>query len=242
MTILVVSDIHANLTALESVLAHAGNVEAVWCLGDVVGYGPDPNECIARLGELPNLVCIMGNHDAAAVNYISNLGFNPEARKSLKLTQSALNDTSQSFLENLPERLSIGDVTLVHGSPRAPVMEYLLDNHAATENFDYFDTDYCMVGHSHLPVMYSHTDNQMLARLLVLEGDQKLQLEPRAIINPGSVGQPRDRDPRASYGLFDPKTHTWEVRRVPYDIAAVQERMLAAGLPSRHIERLSTGW
>jgi predicted phosphodiesterase len=242
MPILVLSDIHANLTALEAVIQDAGKVEAVWCLGDVVGYGPDPNECITLVRRIPNLICLLGNHDAAAVNLISDYGFNPEARDSLEWTQNALSAKSRKFLEDLPESVVGNSVTLVHGSPRAPILEYLLDNFAAAENFAYFDTDYCFVGHSHLPVMFHHTGDNVLAHLAVLSEPQTCPMTPRLILNPGSVGQPRDRDPRAAYALYDPQNSTWQARRVAYDVAAVQARMRTAGLPDRHIARLATGW
>jgi predicted phosphodiesterase len=242
MHILVISDIHANLTALEAVLADAGEVEAVWCLGDLVGYGPNPNECIELVRELPSLKCILGNHDAAALGQIDSDTFNPEARAAIHWTQTMLSDASRVFLESLDEKVVIDDVTLAHGSPRHPVWEYLLDSRTATQSFDHFDTDYCFVGHTHLPVVYTLFAHQHVAHLLSPEPDVDLPLEPRAILNPGSVGQPRDRDPRASYAIFDDEACTWRNRRVPYDITAVQARMVAAGLPSRHIQRLTAGW
>ena len=120
--------------------------------------------------------------------------------------------------------------------------EYLLDTHAATLNFEHFDTPLCFVGHTHLPVVYSMTDSYFLARLQIPEADMTIALPERAIINPGSVGQPRDRDPRAAFGIYDSEANTLEFRRVTYDIEPVQERMEAAGLPDRHIKRLSAGW
>ncbi len=242
MRILVISDIHANLTALEAVLAEAGEIDAAWCLGDIVGYGPDPNECVERVRSLPNLSCIIGNHDAAALKQIDADTFNPEARQAIHWTQRALSEASCDFLDGLPEKIHVGDVTLTHGSPRHPVWEYLLDTRTATLNFDYFDTGLCFVGHTHLPVIYSLQDNNHLAHLSIPEPNQALTLPGRAIVNPGSVGQPRDRDPRASFALYDPEENTWDYRRVIYDIPAVQERMTAAGLPERHINRLAAGW
>ena len=129
--ILVLSDIHANLTALEAVFQSAGTVDAVWCLGDVVGYGPDPNECIELLRSQPNLACLMGNHDAAALGQIALETFNREARDSIQWLQSILKPENRDFLKSLPERMTIEQVTLAHGSPRNPVWEYLLDSHSA---------------------------------------------------------------------------------------------------------------
>lgn len=240
MRILVISDIHANLTALEKVLSVAGEIDAAWCLGDLVGYGPDPNECIARVRELPELACILGNHDAAALNKIDTNSFNPEARRAIYWTQNALSKASISFLRDLPEKLTFPPVTLSHGSPRHPVWEYLLDSHTAQINFDYFETDYCFVGHTHLPVTYNFRDG--VVKLSILKPGNEYNLEPRAILNPGSVGQPRDRDPRAAYAIYNSDRLTWTCHRVSYDVQDVQERMKSEGLPERHIQRLEAGW
>ncbi|MBW8010270.1 MAG: metallophosphoesterase family protein [Chloroflexi bacterium] len=242
MRILVISDVHANFVALETVLDHAGKVDAVWCLGDVVGYGPSPNECIALLKELPDLVCLIGNHDAAAINILDSKSFNPEARISIEWLKKQLTKESISFLKERPHTESIEQVTLAHGSPRQPVLEYLLDTRSATENFEYFDTDFCFVGHTHLPVIFYISDDDYLARLTIPQANQVVEFKPRAIINPGSVGQPRDRDPRCAYAIFDSQKNAWEYRRIDYDIPKVQQRMKTAGLPERHILRLEEGW
>lgn len=242
MKVLVISDIHANLTALESVLNDAGDFTSVWCLGDLVGYGPDPNECIELVASLPNLTCILGNHDAATLKLIDVGSFNPEARAGILWTQENLNPANSEFLQELPERAVMDHITLVHGSPRQPIWEYLLDTRTATTNFDHFDTAYCFVGHTHLPVVYHLPDEAISAHLIVPENSTQLALAPRAIINPGSVGQPRDRDPRAAYAILDLEQYTWECHRAIYDIHSVQERMQAAGMPERHIIRLAAGW
>jgi predicted phosphodiesterase len=242
MKVLVISDIHANLTALETVLADAGDMDAVWCLGDLVGYGPDPNECIERVRELSDFSCLLGNHDAATLGRINIFNFNPEARASIRWTQETITPEGLDYLSKLPETLQHDEVTLVHGSPRQPVWEYILDTRTATINFKYFDTSYCFTGHTHLPVMYYLTNNHLLAELITPEPDEEIELSPRAILNPGSVGQPRDHDARASYALYDPELGLWTYQRVPYDISAVQERMRAADLPLRHIQRLEIGW
>jgi predicted phosphodiesterase len=242
MRVLVISDIHANLDALEAVIEAAGPVDATWCLGDLVGYGPDPNECIERVRNLPNLTCIIGNHDAAALNQIDSDTFNPEARTAIQWTQKTLNQSSKNFLHELPEKVELERVTLAHGSPRHPVWEYLLDTRTATINFEYFDTPLCIVGHTHLPVFYTLHDSNHLARLNIPEPNLVTPLPERAIINPGSVGQPRDRDERAAFALFDEVANTWDYRRVKYNIPAVQARMRLAGLPERHILRIASGW
>lgn len=242
MRVLVFSDVHANLTALEQILTDAGDYDAVWCLGDVVGYGPDPNECIECIRNLPNLTCILGNHDAAVLELIGVGAFNQEAGNVIRWTREALTANSLSFLSSLPERAVFGDVTLVHGSPRQPVWEYLLDEQTARHNFDFFDTSFCFVGHTHLPLFFHLAEREVYPIGGYLPPNQMVQLTPRAIVNPGSVGQPRDHDPRAAYAIYDTETHSFEHRRVMYDIASVQKRMRSAGLPSRHIERLSAGW
>lgn len=242
MRILVISDVHANFVALEAVLEHAGKVDAVWCLGDVVGYGPSPNECITRLKELPNLVCLLGNHDAAAVNILDSKSFNPEARISIEWLQTQLTKESINFINGRPQTDSIGQVTLAHGSPRQPVLEYLLDTRSATENFGFFDTDFCFVGHTHLPVIFYTSNDDYLARLTIPQANQVTKLKPRSIINPGSVGQPRDRDPRSAYVIFDSQKKSWDYKRIEYDIPKVQQLMIAAGLPERHVNRLEEGW
>jgi diadenosine tetraphosphatase ApaH/serine/threonine PP2A family protein phosphatase len=242
MQTLVISDIHANLTALKAVLESAGTFDAVWCLGDLVGYGPDPNECVARIRALPNLLCIIGNHDAAALMQIDADTFNPEARSALLWTRKALDENSREFLRGLPEKIEMGEVTLSHGSPRHPVWEYLLDTRTATLNFDYFVTPFCFVGHTHLPVIYTLYNENNLARLNIPEANSKITLPVRAIINPGSVGQPRDRDPRAAFAIYDDEKNIWDYRRVEYNISEVQDRMKKVGLPERHIQRLAAGW
>jgi diadenosine tetraphosphatase ApaH/serine/threonine PP2A family protein phosphatase len=242
MRILIISDIHANLTALEAVLNDAPQVDAVWCLGDLVGYGPDPNECVKRVQQLPNLVCLFGNHDAAVSGEIDIASFNNEARQAVLWTQSVIEQKNIEYLRALDPQTVIDSVHLAHGSPRQPIWEYLLDTRTAFENFDYFQTPFCFVGHSHLPVVFQMENNKRTTDLSIPEANSSLEMIPRAIYNPGSVGQPRDRDPRAAYAVFDSDRQTWNLRRVPYDIHEVQERMRAAGLPQRHIQRLSAGW
>lgn len=242
MRILIISDIHSNLTALDAVLADAGKVDAIWCLGDLVGYGPDPNECIQRIRQLPNLVCLIGNHDAAVANTIDIASFNNEARIAVLWTQQIISTVNLEYLQGLSSHTVIDSVSLAHGSPRQPIWEYLLDTRTATQNFDYFETPFCFVGHSHLPVIFKMDTGKRNADLSIPEVYSCNAMTPRAIYNPGSVGQPRDRDPRASYAIYDPEAQTWDYHRVSYDIPSVQERMKSVNLPQRHIQRLSSGW
>jgi predicted phosphodiesterase len=242
--VLVISDVHANITALEAVLADAGTVDEVWCLGDIAGYGPDPNECIERIRGLPQLACtMMGNHDFAAIGEMALETFNNDAKKALLWQREMLTDASKGFLRTLSQQPRVcGGVTLVHGSPRDPIWEYIMNTLMARINLDFFKTSWCMVGHSHFQAVFQyHAEKDEMSIELPSPG-VPYQLRERAILNPGSVGQPRDRDPRSAYAIFQPEAGIWEPHRVEYDIKSVQKRILAAGLPPRHAERLAGGW
>jgi len=247
MRYLVISDVHANLEALEAVLEDAaGQYDEVWCLGDLVGYGPNPNECVERVRELP-VACVAGNHDWAALGKLNLDDFNPDAQTASRWTQNALEASVRSYLDSLPETLVIGDkVTLVHGSPRHPIWEYIISIPIALENFSYFETPWCLIGHSHIPVIFHHyvEDGNEDCEALIPPLNQPIRLAPgeRFIINPGSVGQPRDGDPRASYMIMDPEEGIVEYRRVSYPVEKTQAKMEKAGLPPRLIARLSFGW
>ncbi len=243
MKILILSDIHANLTALDAVLSDAGSFDATWCLGDVIGYGPDPNECVALVRELPALTCLTGNHDAAVLGEIDVEAFNYEARVGVMWTKRVLNGSNARFLRSQVPMTLLEEATLAHGSPRSPIWEYILDTATAAANFEHFKTPFCFVGHTHVPAIFKEQPEPSYnAGLLIPEPNSVIQLEPRMIVNPGSVGQPRDRDPRAAYALLDTETWQLDYRRVPYDVEAVQQRMREAGLPERHIQRLAAGW
>ncbi|MEW5831080.1 MAG: metallophosphoesterase family protein [Chloroflexota bacterium] len=244
MRVLVISDIHANLVALEAVLADTGTVDEVWCLGDTVGYGPDPNGCVERLRGIPNLgLCVAGNHDAAVLGDMPFVEFNHDARRSLEWQREALTGENADFLRSLPTSKQVcGDVTIAHGSPRDPTWEYILNTLAARLNFEAFDTDFCFVGHSHVQSIFYYNKERDRISLDVPREGKLIELKPRTIINPGSVGQPRDRDPRSAYAIYDSESRTWESRRVVYDIPAVQREIIAAGLPERHALRLAEGW
>jgi diadenosine tetraphosphatase ApaH/serine/threonine PP2A family protein phosphatase len=243
MRVLVISDIHANYTALEAVLKDAGAVDETWCLGDMVGYGPDPNAVVEEIREIPNLTCILGNHDMAVIGKIPLDAFNNDARRTLEYHERVLTADNMEFLRSLPSNLKVrGEVSIVHGSPRDSVWEYILNTLSARLNFDHFTTPWCFVGHSHLQCMFQlNTDNDRVS-LAPIRAGEHYRLRPRAILNPGSVGQPRDRDPRAAYAIYDTNGHIWEPRRVEYDIAEVQKRIREAKLPEKHAIRLAEGW
>lgn len=246
MRILVMSDIHANLTALNAVLEDAGerqpSYDAVWCLGDTVGYGPDPNECVEVVASLPGLVCLIGNHDQAALGITPLTRFNHDARAAAAWTQETLNEDTVAFLQNLPSETRVDGFTLAHGSPRQPIWEYILDPRTADANFNEFETDFCLVGHSHLPLIFQRSTEDAYTLSKPVAWNQVSQLDPRMILNPGSVGQPRDMDPRSAYAILDLESLSWEPRRAAYDIGEVQLRMLKAGLPERQALRLVAGW
>jgi diadenosine tetraphosphatase ApaH/serine/threonine PP2A family protein phosphatase len=249
MLVLVISDIHANLEALEAVLRDAATADAdgrvfdsVWCLGDLVGYGPDPNECVARVRSQPGLTCLIGNHDQACLGWIPISRFNHDARRAVEWTGQNLSPENRAFLESLPSQSAVGDFTLAHGSPRQPVWEYILDPRTAQRNFEVFPTNYCLVGHSHFPLVFLKDGPDSYARPIPVPWNEPMPLRPRMILNPGSVGQPRDLDPRSAYALLDVDRMTWQPRRVAYNVGPVQQRMLAAGLPEKQALRLFAGW
>jgi len=241
--VLVISDIHANSTALEAVLRDAGPVDGTWCLGDLVGYGPEPNAVVQRVRQLPGLTCMLGNHDAAATRRVDIETFNGDARRSLVWTQTVLTADNAEFLRSLPREPEVrNDVTLAHGSPRDPTWEYIMNSLTARLNFGEFSTPYCIVGHTHIQSLFQLDGAHDHIRMGMTKPGQAVVLQPRVIANPGSVGQPRDRDPRAAYAIYDPEEGTWQPRRVVYDFEAVQKRIRAAGLPERHALRLAEGW
>jgi predicted phosphodiesterase len=243
MRVLVISDIHANFTALEAVLKDAGQVDETWCLGDLVGYGPDPNAVVEEVREIPNLTCILGNHDMAAIGKMALEAFNGEARRSLIYHQKVLFASNMDYMRSLSASVKVrGEATLAHGSPRDPLWEYILNTLTARLNFDHFDTPWCFVGHSHIQCMFALNDKNDRVTLDQTKPDTKISLHPKLILNPGSVGQPRDRDPRAAYAIYDTEARTWTPRRVAYNISEVQERIRASGLPEKHAVRIAEGW
>ncbi len=264
--ILLISDIHANLAALEAVFSDAqGQYDTVWCLGDVVGYGPRPNECVELVREQASL-CVMGNHDWAVLEKpgIDVEDFNPQARHAVLWTRAQLRAENRAYLDQLPAQPVQPPVTptvlVTHASPREPVWEYILTPTIALENFALFDAALGLVGHTHKPALYrwqfhpSSAENNDSAQPHGMATVDHLQPRPnhpiqltlsavqRLIVNPGSVGQPRDNDARAAYVLLDLTAKTLVQRRVSYPVELTQSQMRAAGLPKRLIDRLSFGW
>ena len=242
MTILVVSDIHANLAALDAVLAAAGPVDAVWNLGDTVGYGPFPGDCIDRIVGLRPEVMLLGNHDAAATALLSLDEFNSIARAATLWTAEQLTSEQRVFLAGLPSSVSIRDCLCVHGSPRHPLWEYVYSARIANAGFKAFDESVCFLGHTHLQLFITEAmASNGIAPALPQDGDTLDLAGERFIVNPGSVGQPRDGNPKAAFALYEPIEQRVVFRRVRYDIERTQAAMRSAGLPSPLIARLSSG-
>lgn len=242
MRYLLLSDIHANLEALDAVLASASahGADRILCLGDVVGYGPDPNACAARLLHA-GITTLAGNHDLAAIGGEDLSRFNALARAALVWTAAHLEPETREFLRTLPARLHEPAFLAVHGSPRDPAAEYVVTTTVARRNFEAETFDLCFVGHTHIPAAF----------VLDEIGVRRVDVEPgvpltvpggaRAIVNVGSVGQPRDGDPRAAYVVFDAASREIVLHRVPYPVERTQAKMAAAGLPQPLIARLSVG-
>ena len=237
------SDIHANLTAFKAVLEdieRQGGVDEVWCLGDVVGYGPEPGRCVELLKSIKH-TCIAGNHDLGAIGRLELGNFNPDAATAIRWTVGQLTDADVDFLSALPTVTEREGITLVHGSPREPVWEYLVSISAARENFAYFKTRFCMVGHSHMPLVFKQEEGGASSFIPFAEGVGLVLGKGRLIINPGSVGQPRDGDPRASYAIYDSEAGVVRLHRVSYDINEVQLKIMKNNLPVRLSVRLGQG-
>ncbi len=243
MRALIVSDVHSNLEAFSGVIEGAGThggFDEVWSLGDLVGYGPDPSAVIDLLSGFTHRA-VTGNHDLASVGLLGLEAFNPYAEAANRWTSSVLSADEREYLRGLPLRIPVGEFTLVHGSPRDPVWEYVVSIWSATENFDHFDTLRCLVGHSHLPFICRLDQRKRAVFIAPQYGVPHYLGEERLIINPGSVGQPRDGDPRAAYAIYDSEQETVTHYRVRYDIAATQEKMRAHGLPEYLVDRLEYG-
>ena len=239
MRIAVLSDIHANLVALDAVLAALGAVDAVWHLGDVVGYGPEPDEVVARLRDL-GAIGVRGNHDAAAAGGSEIDSFNPDARRAMEWTRRTIAPETRAWLAALPSRRTESEFTLVHGSPRDPTWEYITTAPVAGRNLDILDTPYGLHGHTHLPSAFRDDDG--FVEMLSPSDGSTLDLDGRRVLaNPGSVGQPRDGDPRASALVLDPERGELTWQRAAYDIGAVQSTMRRRRLPDRLVERLAHG-
>lgn len=235
-----ISDIHGNLEALEAVLGEIeeSGVDAIVCLGDIVGYGANPNECIDLVRPLTERI-VVGNHDHAAVGLTDASYFNPWARAAVLWSGEMLTQEHRDYLAGLPFALVFDNQRYVHSSPSAPAeWRYVLSVQDVEHEFAAFSERICLLGHSHQPLLGVEAGAECR-----VERDSAFTLEPtnRYIINAGSVGQPRDYDPRACYVIYDSDADRVEFHRVPYDIRRAQEKIQDAGLPPFLAERLSFG-
>jgi predicted phosphodiesterase len=239
----VFSDVHGNYEALKAVLEffRKNKAQRFICCGDLVGYGPQPSECVREIMAMPDITVVLGNHDAALTAKMDLRWFNHNALAAIEFAGKKLSGEELAYLAALPETVKTGDFTLVHGSPRRPLTEYLLSEPQFTENLPYWETSPCFMGHSHLPVYFRVSEGSM-PETDFLRPMSKVMLDGvRYMLNPGSVGQPRDGNPRASCGLYDPQKKTFEIFRVDYDFTKTQELMKAADLPQVLIERVAFG-
>lgn len=243
MRVAIVSDVHSNTEALSAVFRHAeaaGAIDAVWCLGDIVGYGPEPSAALSML-RAHALISVAGNHDLAAAGGIGVEEFNSYAAEAAIWSGEQLSEAERQYLLALPLTQIAGDFTLVHGTLREPEWEYLLSAEQAQVQFELQTTPYSLVGHSHLPFRFEEQAGANPRLSITGDGERLALGDGRCIFNPGSVGQPRDGDPRASYVLYDEGAASVTWHRVEYDIAATQQKMRSARLPQWLSERLSMG-
>lgn len=241
MRICLVSDIHANLPALDAVLEDAGDVDGVWHLGDVVGYGPDPDGVVERLRSI-GAIGVRGNHDAAACGGPEIDWFNPDARRAMEWTRATVSPATVEWLRGQPERRTEGLFELVHGSHREPTWEYVTTSGVARASLESMTppASVGLHGHTHVPVAWLEEGGR--TELLRAGDGRRLDLaDRRALANPGSVGQPRDGNPAASYAILDVEAVSLSWHRVAYDIEAVQAAMRAVRLPTSLIARLAVG-
>jgi diadenosine tetraphosphatase ApaH/serine/threonine PP2A family protein phosphatase len=240
MRVAVISDVHANYHALEAALEQidAARVDAIWCLGDTVGYGPRPNECCETVDARAGL-CLVGNHDLVVLGQLSVSDFNDEAAAAAVWTAEVLTPSSRTFLERLEPAARVDGVDLFHASARDPVWEYVLSEEAARGTFELADAPLVLVGHSHVALALM-SDGGEVAGGLAPAGTE-VELKGRWLLNPGSVGQPRDGDPRAAWLLLDLERRFAFFHRVAYSIEETQSEMRERGLPRALALRLERG-
>jgi diadenosine tetraphosphatase ApaH/serine/threonine PP2A family protein phosphatase len=239
----IISDIHANIEALNAVFAdiETHGIKEIICLGDVVGYGANPNECCALIRKnCP--VTILGNHDAATIGGLSTAHFNIHARVAIEWTTEHINKASKEFLENLPLAKNSENRTYVHATPYDPRMWYYITSlEEASFNFQFFSTTFCFVGHTHIPLIIVLDENKEL----FVHQEERIEFSAfpnaRFLINVGSVGQPRDHNPDSCYGIIDDEEGTFALRRVKYDIGKAQQKMKKIKMPEFLVTRLQDG-
>lgn len=237
----ILSDIHGNLEALQSVIQdiEKKSVDPIICLGDIVGYGPNPNECIQMIKATAK-INLAGNHDYAPMGKIDTSYFNHYAKLAIEWTRTELKAESEAFLANLPLSATFNGNLFVHATPYRPdEWNYIFSIDDAIKNFMAFEEQICFIGHSHSPVIFVESNNHHYR--VSLETQMTILDNERYIINIGSVGQPRDLNPRSAYAIYDTDTQTYRLNRVEYDIYKTQKKMKEAGLPDFLIARLQVG-
>ena len=240
MKFAILSDIHSNLEALQVVLEHAKQQDCTHyvCLGDIVGYGPNPVECLAIIRAL-NCPVVMGNHDEYCAGEMDLTGFNPMASDAIKWTRQQLNEEQRTWLRNLKYVRGVEGFTIVHATLDLPEKwAYVFDRLAAQSSFSYQHTPVCFNGHTHVPIAFIRGPGGIHGGLFT---KLKIEVGRKYFINVGSIGQPRDRNPKASYVTFSFDDNVIEIHRLDYDIEAVQKKIRAAGLPPSLAERLGQG-
>jgi predicted phosphodiesterase len=236
----ILSDIHSNVDALNVVLADAQEQKCTHyiCLGDVVGYGPNPKECLEIIREL-NCPTVMGNHDEYCATELDLTGFNPMASDAIKWTRAQLGSEEKAWLRDLKYVRIVESFTMVHATLDLPERwAYVFDKLAASASFNYQHTAVCFNGHTHVPIAFVRSDKGIQGGLY---SKIKIEVGRKYFINCGSIGQPRDRNPKAAYVIFDLLNNIIEMRRLEYNIAAVQAKIRAAGLPESLAQRLELG-
>jgi diadenosine tetraphosphatase ApaH/serine/threonine PP2A family protein phosphatase len=236
----VVSDVHSNIEALDAVFASLRDDDALLCLGDIVGYGPNPNECVEKIRARATAT-VLGNHDVAAIDNFGLAYFNPAAREAMKWTQSVLAPENLAWLDSLGYEFRMPDFLLVHGAP-VNYFEYILDKAAAARAFAGTDAPLIFIGHTHIAEVYAQKQDGAIEHAHLQQGGEiALEDGVRYLVNVGSVGQPRDLNPRASFGFYDSAARTVTISRVEYPIARVQEKIASAHLPDALARRLLVG-
>lgn len=241
MRVAVISDIHANLHALDAVLADVASAapDEIWCLGDVVGYGASPNECCERVRDLGG-IALCGNHDLGVLGRLDLGAFSGDAAEAAAWTRTVLADDRRAWLETLQPRATRPGVALFHASPRDPVWDYVLSEQVAAESLELTSEPLVLVGHSHVALALAEAAGGVEGGPAPA-GTEAALGGARMLINPGSVGQPRDGDPDAAWLLVDFAADRAVFRRVPYDVEGAQAAIRAAGLPDALADRLARG-
>ncbi|MDB5069835.1 MAG: calcineurin-like phosphoesterase [Candidatus Eremiobacteraeota bacterium] len=236
----VVSDVHSNIEALDAVFTSLRDDDALLCLGDTVGYGPNPNECVEQIRARATAT-VLGNHDLAAINGFGLAYFNPAAREAMIWTQNVLTAQNRTWLDSLGYEFRMPDFLLVHGAP-VKYFEYILNKDGAARAFAATDAPLIFIGHTHIAEVYAQKPDGTIAHEHLQQGGEvKLLDGVRYLINVGSVGQPRDLNPRSSFGFYDSVARTVTINRVEYPIARVQEKIVSAKLPDALARRLQVG-